>query len=324
MMPGLTPAKIVGICAVLALVIAGCQARYDKYYMFAAITVVVVTIVAGLGASLTNGGLEGYVTPILITAPMAAAIFLGARASIIASIGVVVAFIIQMVFDQMGLVDPTPYSPAITKLGAAFMLTTATVICAVTLHTFAKDAQKMIQSLVTSQNALKDSREELKSQIVELRASQNQLEAQAAQIVGLVEDLDHEKRRAEKLSVTDPLTQLSNRLQLDIWLTEAIESGDTLSVIIFDIDHFKQVNDTLGHQVGDDVLKQVAELTRQSLDADDSAGRWGGEEFLIVCRTCDLMSASQRAKTQTSAARLCVRSVRTTDSQLRRGSVQAG
>jgi diguanylate cyclase (GGDEF)-like protein len=59
-------------------------------------------------------------------------------------------------------------------------------------------------------------------------------------------------------------------------------------VIIIDIDHFKEVNDTFGHQVGDEILKQFAQLLHVSLRATDIAGRWGGEEFLIICPNTDM------------------------------------
>lgn len=286
-MPGITPAKIVGGLSVLSLFIAGLKARSDRYYNMSAITVVAVTILGGLGASLTNGGLMGYITPILITAPMGAAVFMGGRAAIIASVAVILAFGVQYVLGVNGFVQETPYPAHITKLAAGFMLMTATLIGAATLHTFASDAQKMIRSLIASKRALRDSKEKLNTQVVELQATNAQLEKQASQIVELIENLDAEKRRAEKLSVTDPLTQISNRLQIDRWLSDALtrsnQTGAPVSVIIFDIDHFKQVNDTYGHLVGDNVLKRVAVLTEEIIRPDYCAGRWGGEEFIILC-----------------------------------------
>ena len=65
-----------------------------------------------------------------------------------------------------------------------------------------------------------------------------------------------------------------------------------LSVILMDLDHFKLVNDTYGHQVGDQVLVAVANLLRQGSREIDVVGRWGGEEFLLICRDTDLTGAT--------------------------------
>ncbi|WP_321393958.1 GGDEF domain-containing protein [uncultured Desulfuromusa sp.] len=85
---------------------------------------------------------------------------------------------------------------------------------------------------------------------------------------------------------TDPLTGLNNRMRLDEAMKEefnrALRYQCKFSVILMDIDHFKKVNDTWGHLVGDDVLKMMADLFKSTLRNIDIAGRWGGEEFLIL------------------------------------------
>ena len=90
-----------------------------------------------------------------------------------------------------------------------------------------------------------------------------------------------------RLSVTDPLTGLFNRLMIDqtlnIEIQRAQRTGQPLSVIMLDLDHFKQVNDGFGHQVGDQVLVTLAKLLRLRTRKIDVAGRWGGEEFLVIC-----------------------------------------
>lgn len=89
----------------------------------------------------------------------------------------------------------------------------------------------------------------------------------------------------EWTSRTDPLTQISNRLHLDALLesnlNEARRKGEPLSVAIFDLDHFKQVNDDFGHQAGDAVLQRAAEILKLSAPS-GFVGRWGGEEFLAI------------------------------------------
>ena len=96
-----------------------------------------------------------------------------------------------------------------------------------------------------------------------------------------------DKKRIEKMSVTDKLTGIYNRIRLDEVLTKEFARykrlDDTFSVILFDIDHFKNVNDTYGHLVGDEVLKTLASIVSSSVRESDIFGRWGGEEFLIIC-----------------------------------------
>ncbi|MFC4424811.1 GGDEF domain-containing protein [Deinococcus navajonensis] len=99
----------------------------------------------------------------------------------------------------------------------------------------------------------------------------------------------------QRLANLDALTGLPNRRQLTVWLQEAqgqtSSVGAPFSVILFDLDHFKRVNDTYGHTVGDDVLRHVSGVVQGALRAGDRIGRWGGEEFLVVLR-CDAAAAS--------------------------------
>jgi diguanylate cyclase (GGDEF)-like protein len=84
----------------------------------------------------------------------------------------------------------------------------------------------------------------------------------------------------------DKLTALINRQALDKVISKererAIRYKRPLSLIMFDIDHFKRINDTYGHIVGDSVLREVASLAQANLRTNESLGRWGGEEFMVV------------------------------------------
>lgn len=88
------------------------------------------------------------------------------------------------------------------------------------------------------------------------------------------------------LAITDRLTNLYNRYKLDEILNSNKDLADryesSFGVIMVDIDHFKNINDTFGHQVGDEVLKTFASILLNSSRKSDIAGRWGGEEFLII------------------------------------------
>ncbi len=92
----------------------------------------------------------------------------------------------------------------------------------------------------------------------------------------------------EHLSLTDALTGLGNRRDFDRFLPYAIAktrtSNSAFSLALLDIDHFKKVNDTYGHDVGDLVLKHVADLASHRIRASDRLFRWGGEEFSLIMR----------------------------------------
>lgn len=110
----------------------------------------------------------------------------------------------------------------------------------------------------------------------------------------------HEKNEAEgklmkyndqlkKEANTDPLTGLFNRRKANEYLNQVIKNDDihSVSIAIGDIDFFKKVNDTYGHDIGDEVLKFVAKEMRENSRQDTFLARWGGEEFLIVLPDCN-------------------------------------
>ena len=99
--------------------------------------------------------------------------------------------------------------------------------------------------------------------------------------------LIEQNQQLERLAVTDQLTGLFNRLRLDQTLEqERVRSeryGTHFCVLLLDVDRFKSVNDRYGHQMGDQVLSGIARLLREHTREVDVVGRWGGEEFLIIC-----------------------------------------
>ena len=100
-------------------------------------------------------------------------------------------------------------------------------------------------------------------------------------------ELQEKNKQLEVLAVTDRLTGLFNRLRLDAALEQELVRSERyashFSIILLDIDKFKSVNDTHGHQVGDVVLVEVGKVLSTNVRKTDILGRWGGEEFLIVC-----------------------------------------
>lgn len=112
--------------------------------------------------------------------------------------------------------------------------------------------------------------------------------------------LEDQNRMFKQQSITDTLTGLYNRLKLDEDIAYAIKRTKRLksvfSIILLDIDNFKQVNDTFGHLVGDGVLKAVSSLLKEAVRDSDMIGRWGGEEFLIICFDTDLEGCKNLAE----------------------------
>lgn len=121
--------------------------------------------------------------------------------------------------------------------------------------------------------------------------------------LGLVNLRLREKLRSQ--SVRDPLTGLFNRRYLDesleVEFARSIRSEQPIAVIMMDIDHFKVFNDTFGHDAGDVVLKEVASVLARSTRKGDIAGRFGGEEFLLLMPGADAQRAITRAETMRSA-----------------------
>ncbi|WP_122893450.1 GGDEF domain-containing protein [Arcobacter peruensis] len=101
------------------------------------------------------------------------------------------------------------------------------------------------------------------------------------------------------ISITDKLTGLFNRVKLDEALDDEFNRSNrfkrSFGIIIIDIDHFKKVNDTYGHQVGDQVLIQFAKILKENIRKIDILGRWGGEEFMIICSETDFQGTIKLA-----------------------------
>lgn len=104
----------------------------------------------------------------------------------------------------------------------------------------------------------------------------------------------------KNFAFTDPLTGLSNVRSFDRAFNKAknrqLKSNESISIIVLDIDHFKQVNDTYGHLEGDKVLRKLALILKSSQGPEDIVSRNGGEEFSILIHDCTLEKAKERAE----------------------------
>jgi len=127
--------------------------------------------------------------------------------------------------------------------------------------------------------------------------------------------LEKTNRELQLLSITDPLTKLYNRHKIDAELSHeygrASRYGGTFSLLILDIDFFKKINDTYGHQAGDSVIKEIAMLLQKNSRDIDVVGRWGGEEFIILCPRINVSQALELANRIRASIELYLFSIKT-------------
>ena len=122
------------------------------------------------------------------------------------------------------------------------------------------------------------------------------------ELIGVTRDISERKvfeAELRNLAVTDTLTGVWNRRHGTELLTADLSArrpGQALSLLMLDIDHFKTINDTFGHQAGDHVLIEIASRLRRSLRGSDMVARWGGEEFVVLLRDCALPDALRLAE----------------------------
>ena len=134
--------------------------------------------------------------------------------------------------------------------------------------------------------------------VAQLHAKAENLRKQVAQRTA---ELQEKNKELEQLAVTDRLTNLYNRLYLDRALARELavaqRTGEAFSLIMIDVDRFKAINDALGHLAGDNVLKEIADILHTRIRTTDVAGRWGGEEFLLICPATNNDGAGEVAET---------------------------
>ncbi len=146
--------------------------------------------------------------------------------------------------------------------------------------------KSIISNLMTATRAMQQNNE----------AIGNRLHTSSQEMSRLRDDLEAMRKEA----LTDSLTGIANRKLFDMELrrasNEAVESNETLSLLMIDIDHFKAFNDNYGHQVGDQVLKLLAATLSSIIKGQDTAARYGGEEFAVILPNTTLENACKLAE----------------------------
>ena len=145
--------------------------------------------------------------------------------------------------------------------------------------------------------------------VTESKAMERELKRQNEDLAQLAENLKTTNEKLQAISTTDELTGLYNRHFFDQKITAEIERADRynepISLYIFDLDHFKRVNDTCGHPAGDDVLKQTARIGSKNIRSTDVLVRFGGEEFIVLLPQTTREGAIEAAEKLRAAIEAC-------------------
>ncbi len=163
------------------------------------------------------------------------------------------------------------------------------------------------QVLLHSEKALVDSNTSLESIVAHLIASTKSMHSSMDQMRQQIQEsrqeissLQDRLERATEEALTDPLTGLTNRKGLSKAVEKAVLSADELNsypcLLMMDIDHFKKINDTFGHLLGDRVIKVVAETLKNQIKGKDTAARYGGEEYCVLLPETELADAVKVAE----------------------------
>lgn len=146
-----------------------------------------------------------------------------------------------------------------------------------------------------STEELRAAAQRILKETVQIAKKTEALEKQLSSATHEIGELQTHLDEVTKDALTDALTKLANRKKFDsdlrIWTRQSTETGDPLSLIMADIDHFKSFNDNYGHKVGDLALRSVARILSLSVKGQDTAARYGGEEFAIILPKTSLKNA---------------------------------
>lgn len=130
--------------------------------------------------------------------------------------------------------------------------------------------------------------------------SRDEIATAVQQFNHMAESLERAMQRLEREALVDPLTNLFNRryfgMILEAEMERARRLGDSLALLMVDVDHFKQFNDKYGHQAGDRALARIAEAIRENLRPMDTAARYGGEELVVILPGADAVGAVAAAE----------------------------
>lgn len=144
-LPGWTPAKTVGVIAASGFFLLGLIAHSGRYYRVCGHLFISMAILMATAASVSNGGLNGYVSPLLIITPIAAGYFLSVRSAMIYGLLTVLAFTSLFALHNLGLISPTPYPEAATRIASLILMSTSMLLGLTCTIGFARSSQRMLE-----------------------------------------------------------------------------------------------------------------------------------------------------------------------------------
>lgn len=156
--------------------------------------------------------------------------------------------------------------------------------------------------------------------LLHMRLELNRHKSRQQELLTINNLLSLQNKQFEDLAKTDPLTGLLNRIGVRDALYDGLmawkKNQTPFSMVLVDVDYFKRINDTYGHDVGDEILKATAEILRSSVRKTDYVARWGGEEFVLLCPNTNRVQAMSAAETMRKrmAAEPVYRDIRVTAS----------
>jgi len=185
-------------------------------------------------------------------------------------------------FGEMALIESRERAATLKALDEAVVLQIPETVF---WQHLAPNPKSLMALLRTFSDRSRHDLDALASDNLKLQAYAEQVEAANHELVAIRRQLEDKNRLLERLSALDTLTGIANRRRFDDVLRQewkrAARDGSCLSLLFCDIDHFKEFNDTYGHQAGDDCLVRVAQAMEDTLNRPaDLAARYGGEEFV--------------------------------------------
>jgi diguanylate cyclase len=171
----------------------------------------------------------------------------------------------------------------------------------VTISKAIEDARDLISSRIeTIGNALAAKRREDEARLVEADSKITALQTSVRDYNAEIDKITQRAEELEKEVLLDPLLKINNRRAYDLKIVECVRNsclhGQIFSVILIDVDHFKEVNDRFGHRAGDKCLRELTRLVGRRIRKTDFLARYGGEELVIIITDCDAENAGKIAE----------------------------
>lgn len=253
-MPDINLGRAITLGAVGFLMLVSWLSKYPSLFTANGFALAVITLLGGFGASISNGGVEGFVAPVLIISPMASGLILGKRAAIISAAFGLLACAGLVFLDQAGLITPSVYPPEELTIISAIFLAAVIMICAAGVGYVVHDVETKFDAITRVQDEL--------------------------------------RHAATHDPLSGVLNRQGLEQKLDKMLEAPGAPNEQICFIHIDLDKFKEVNDTHGHPVGDSVLRLAAQTMTDHCSDQDLLARVGGDEFAIV-RCADTAISSE-------------------------------